>query len=182
MNYYGGKDLAAAFRTVRGNTVKLAEEIPEDKYTFRASPDTKTVSETLVHIALSPSFARHIHGNKVTDLKTVNFGELMQKLGADEKKPRNKAEIVAFLKTEGDAFAGYLDGLSDAFLAETVTMMPGQVPATKTRFEMLMSPKEHEMHHRGQLMLVQRMIGQVPHLTRQFQERMAAMQAAAAPR
>jgi hypothetical protein len=30
------------------------------------------------------------------------------------------------------------------------------------------------MHHRGQLMLLQRMIGIVPHLTRQRQEQMAA--------
>jgi uncharacterized damage-inducible protein DinB len=41
---------------------------------------------------------------------------------------------------------------------------------------MLMSVKEHEMHHRGQLMLIERMIGVVPHLTRQMQERMARMQ------
>jgi uncharacterized damage-inducible protein DinB len=45
---------------------------------------------------------------------------------------------------------------------------------------MLLGAKEHEMHHRGQLMTLQRMIGQVPHLTRQMQERMAQMQAAAA--
>jgi hypothetical protein len=32
------------------------------------------------------------------------------------------------------------------------------------------------MHHRAQLMTIQRMIGQVPHLTRQMQERMAQMQ------
>ena len=53
-------------------------------------------------------------------------------------------------------------------------MPPGAEPATKTRFEMLLSPKEHEMHHRGQLMLLQRMIGLVPHLTRQMQERNGA--------
>jgi uncharacterized damage-inducible protein DinB len=39
---------------------------------------------------------------------------------------------------------------------------------------MIMSLKEHEMHHRAQLMLMQRMIGQVPHLTRAMQERFAA--------
>ena len=59
-------------------------------------------------------------------------------------------------------------------------MPPGATPATKVRFEMLLGAKEHEMHHRGQLMTIQRMIGQVPHLTRQMQERMAQMQAAAA--
>jgi len=36
------------------------------------------------------------------------------------------------------------------------------------------------MHHRGQLMLLQRMIGLTPHLTRQMQERIAARAAAAA--
>ena len=53
-------------------------------------------------------------------------------------------------------------------------------PASKTRFEMLLGPKEHEMHHRAQLMVLQRMIGQVPHLTRLMQERMAQVQAGAA--
>ena len=40
---------------------------------------------------------------------------------------------------------------------------------------MLLSVKEHEMHHRAQLMVLERMLGIVPHLTRQMQERQAAM-------
>ena len=48
-------------------------------------------------------------------------------------------------------------------------------PATKSRFEMLLSPKEHEMHHRAQLMTLERMVGVTPHLTRHMQERMAQM-------
>jgi uncharacterized damage-inducible protein DinB len=39
---------------------------------------------------------------------------------------------------------------------------------------MILSVKEHEMHHRGQLMLIERMVGIVPHLTREMQSRMAA--------
>jgi hypothetical protein len=34
------------------------------------------------------------------------------------------------------------------------------------------------MHHRGQLMVVQRLLGITPHLTRQMEERIASMQAA----
>ena len=30
---------------------------------------------------------------------------------------------------------------------------------------MLLSAKEHEMHHRAQLMLVERLLGIVPHIT-----------------
>lgn len=175
MMYYGGKELAAAFRTVRNNTIKIAEEIPEDKYDFRASPDTRSVGHMLAHIAVSTGFQHHIQTNKVTDLKTVNFMELMQKFAAEEAKPRQKDEIVAFLKTEGEKFAAYLESLPESFLSEQVTMPPGATPGTKSRFEMLLSPKEHEMHHRGQLMTMQRMIGLVPHITRDFQQRMAQM-------
>jgi len=180
MRDYGGKELAASFRTVRNNTVRIAEDIPEEKYDFRAAPDTRSIGQTLAHIALIPSFAFHIHGNKIDNLSTVNFPELMQKTGAEEARPRNKAEIVAFLKSEGERFASFLEGLSEPFLAEKVAMPPGAEPPAKTRFEMLLSAKEHEMHHRGQLMMLQRMIGLVPHLTRQMQERHAQAQAARA--
>ena len=178
MTYYGGKELAASFRTVRHNTVKIAEEIPENQYDFRAAPDTRSIGQTLTHIALGPSFQYHIHSSKIDSLGKVNFPELMQKVGAEEAKPRNKAEIVAFLKAEGERFASFIEGLPEAFLAENVSMPGGGDRAAKSRFEMLLGPKEHEMHHRGQLMMLQRMIGLVPHLTRQMQERMAQPQGA----
>ena len=179
MTYYGSKDLAASFRLVRSNTIQIAEEIPEDKYSVKASPETRSVGQTLAHIALAPGFQSHVHRNRINDLTNVNFVELFQGFAAEEEKPRTKAETVALLKAEGDTFAGYLESLSDSFLAEAVAMPPGAEPASKTRFEMLLSPKEHEMHHRGQLMLLQRMIGLVPHLTRRMQERMAQRAAAA---
>ena len=180
MTCYGGKELAAAFRTVRKNTIQIAEDIPENRYGFKPSPDTRSIAQTLVHIAVSSGFQHHIHGNKISDLTTVNFPELFQKFGAEEAKPRSKAEIVALLKTEGERFASFLEGLPESFLSEQVPMPPGVEPAKKSRFEMLLSPKEHEMHHRGQLMTCERMNGVVPHLTREMQARMA--QAQQAPR
>jgi uncharacterized damage-inducible protein DinB len=179
MTYYSGKELAAAFRTVRNNTIKIAEEIPETKYDFRAAPDTRTVGQVLAHIAVACRFQHHVQSNKIDDLAKVNFPDLMRQFGAEETKPRTKAEVIAFLRSEGDGFASYLESLPESFLAEQVKMPPGGDRGSKSRFEMLLSPKEHEMHHRGQLMLVQRMIGQVPHLTRQMQERMAQAQPAA---
>ena len=112
-------------------------------------------------------------------MRTVNFAEIFPKFMAEENQPRTKAEMIAFLKSEGDAFASFLEALPESFLAEQVTMPPGAEPSTKTRFEMLLGAKEHEMHHRGQLMTMQRMLGQVPHLTRKMQERMAQHMAAA---
>jgi uncharacterized damage-inducible protein DinB len=47
-------------------------------------------------------------------------------------------------------------------------------PPAKCRFEMILSVKEHEMHHRGQLMLIERLLGIVPHMTREMRSRLAA--------
>jgi len=181
MTYYGGKEMAASFRTVRDNTLKIAEEIPENKYDFAPAPDCRTIGKTLVHIALGTGFQYHIQSNKISDMKQVNFPELMQKVIAEEAKPRTKAETIAFLTAEGDKFASFLESLPESFLAEPVLMPPQAGGATKSRFELLLGAKEHEMHHRAQLMTMQRMIGQVPHLTRQMQERMAQMMAAQQP-
>ena len=109
MTYYGSRELSASFRTVRGNTVRIAEEIP--------------------------SFSFHVHGEagaEVNDLAKVDFPELMP------TRRRRRASKCSW------------------------------------------APKEHEMHHRGQIMMQQRMVGIVPHLTRRMQERMAQAQAARA--
>ena len=134
MTYYGSKDLAASFGQVRSNTIQIAEEVPEDKYSFKASPETRSIGQALVHIAMGPGFQSHIHGNRISDLMNVNFPELHQKIVTEEAKPRTKAEIVALLKAEGDRFASYLESLSDSFLAEGVAMPPGAEPASKVPF------------------------------------------------
>jgi uncharacterized damage-inducible protein DinB len=179
MNCYGAKDLAAAFRTVRKNTIIIAEEIDESKYSFQPAKDTRTVAQQLVHIAVIPRIQHQVHGvEKRTTLGGFDFPTFIGRLIDEEKKPRSKAEIITLLKESGEQFAGWIETLSDDFLAERMAMPPGMHPDSKSRFEMLLGPKEHEMHHRAQLMVIQRMLGIVPHLTREFQARVAAMQAA----
>src|SRR5438128_7212154 len=180
MLIYGAKDLAGAFRTVRKNTVTIAEEIPETKYDFRAAPDTRTVAQTLVHVAMLPAVQSRIHGDKLTTLAGFDFPGFLQSVFAEEQKPRSKGEIVSMVRDKGEQFATWIEGLSDDFLSERVSMPPGMAAESKTRFEMLMGVKEHEMHHRAQLMVIERMIGIVPHLTREMQARIAAMQASQA--
>jgi uncharacterized damage-inducible protein DinB len=181
MTYYGAKEIAAAFRTVRNNTLKIAEEIPEDKYSFRPAPDTRTVAQTLLHISNVHRFQFAIHRDgKLKSLAGFDFPGFIAPILADEQKSFSKAEIIRRLREGGDEFATWVEGLSDDFLSEAITMPAGGQPASRTRFDMIISVKEHEMHHRGQLMLIERIIGMVPHLTREAQARMARMQAAQA--
>jgi uncharacterized damage-inducible protein DinB len=175
LNYYGAKELAESFRTVRKNTITIAEEIAEEQYSFRPAPNARTVGELLTHISQAYTVQYQIHGQEHrTSLEGFDFPSLMQRLAAEEKVQRSKDQTLEMLRSSGEKWAGWLEGLPESFLGERVDMRAGMAPAAKSRFEMILSVKEHEMHHRGQLMLIERMVGVVPHLTREMQARMAA--------
>ena len=181
MTYYGAKEIAESFRTVRKNTITIAQEIPAEKYSFRAAPETRSVAELLTHIALSYVFQHQVHAvERRTNLEGFDFPSLLQKIGGEEKQPRSKEQIIELLRTNGDKWAGWVDTLTEPFLAERVQMPAGMPVPAKSRFEMIISVKEHEMHHRAQLILIERMLGIVPHLTREMQARMATATAAKA--
>jgi uncharacterized damage-inducible protein DinB len=176
MSAYGGKEMAAAFRTVRKNTIQIAEDIPEDKYDFVPAPGVRPVAKTLTHMAISPSLWPEL--SKVTTFVGFDFMGIRERFTAEEAKTRSKAEILELLRSEGENFATWLESLSDEFLAVGVT--DGDGKTVKTRFERILGGKEHEMHHRGQLMLIQRQLGITPHLTKQTEERMKQLRAAKA--
>jgi hypothetical protein len=50
MNLYGPKQLADSMRVVRKNTIAIAEDIPEEHYSYRPAPESRSVRETLLHM------------------------------------------------------------------------------------------------------------------------------------
>jgi uncharacterized damage-inducible protein DinB len=180
LTIYGGSDFARQFRVVRNNTVQIAEDIPESKYSFAPVEGCRTVAALLTHIAVCPRLWYEIHGRlHLATLVGFDFPKAFGPVKAEEDKTRTKAQIVSLLRDEGETFADWLDTLTPEFLAEKVTTADGAGPdGKKSRFEQLLGAKEHEMHHRGQLMLIERLVGIVPHLTRQAQEYVARMAAA----
>jgi uncharacterized damage-inducible protein DinB len=178
---YGARELADAFRTVRKNTIQIAEDIPEESYGFRPAEGTQTVAEELAHIACSPWWQQQAHGvDRKMSLTMEDFGHYMGKGGAMERALTTKAQILDALRRNGEEFASFLEGLTESQLGERVASPAA--PSGKTRFEMLLGVKEHEMHHRAKLMVAERLLGIVPHLTRARQERMAAFAAGATTR
>ena len=172
---YTSSDLARSFRTVRKNTLLIAQDIPEDKWSFHAAPGARTIAELFAHVAALTRTPQKLH---LIDEKTFITPDEFRALGAAnaayEKTLKTRDEIIRALEENGEDFARRLDALTPAQLASVVNFPPPLDPPSKTRFELLLGVKEHEMHHRGQLMLLQRMVGVVPHLTRQRQARAQA--------
>ena len=183
MHCYGATQLAASFRTVRKNTTQVAQDIPEDKYGHIPADGARTVGQMFTHVALAPTMLwMKMHGTRSMDVMGFDFLGLGRTMQAEESVPRTKAQIVELLTEHGERFASYLETLSDDVLADQVLANSAAGPVHKCRLEMLLGAKEHEMHHRAQLMLIERQLGIVPHLTRHLNaviEQMAKARAGA---
>jgi uncharacterized damage-inducible protein DinB len=165
MTYYGAKELADAFRTVRRNTITLAEEIPADKYDFTPASGLRSVRGQLAHISVATRWQIRLYRDGVTFVDFERFGGEMARGATEEQALATKDQILAALRADGEEFASFLESVEEERLADTIGFPVH--PPTKSRFELLLGVKEHEMHHRAQLMLIQRLLGIVPHLTRQ---------------
>ena len=173
MTYYGSNELARSFRTVRRNTIITAEEIPEAQYGFRPSPDSRSVGEVLAHIAVTSQSSFDTHAvRKLATFAGVDFPALAKARGERERQLTTRADILAALKGSEETWGRFLDRVTEDDLSVQVTYPEPMEPRSKSRFELILAVKEHEMHHRAQLMVMQRMLGLVPHLTRERQARM----------
>src|SRR5581483_4990302 len=91
MGCYGAKEIAESFRTVRRNTIVIAQEIGEERYGFRATPETRTVGQTLIHIAVIPRVTLQIHATeRRTNLEGFDYPGWVGKLMAEEHAPATK--------------------------------------------------------------------------------------------
>ena len=139
-----------SFRTVRQNTILTAQDIPEEQYGFAAGGGSMTVAAMLAHVAASTNFHYMVHGvDKKTHLSMEDFGAYMGLAKQIETSLTTKTAIVDALTTRGDQFAAWLGTLTEDQLGEFVSFPAGLQPPSKSRFEMLLGAKEHEMHHRG---------------------------------
>ena len=131
MNHYGAKEIAASFRTVRNNTLKIAEDIPEEKYGFHAAEGTRTIAQTLIHISNVHRFALEIHRDHPrSTMEGFNFMAFIGPVAASEQESMTKTQIIARLTAAGEEFEGWVKTLSDDFLGEVIMMPPGGTPAS----------------------------------------------------
>jgi uncharacterized damage-inducible protein DinB len=171
MSLYSPKQLADSMRVVRKNTIAIAEDIPETQYDYRPTPDSRSVRETLLHIVSMMLFDFHVHEEqRRASMEGFDFRGFFAELPINEKRTLSKDEILTILRDDGEHWCVWVEDLPEARLAEIVTR-GGAGPGGKNRFEMLIGTKEHEMHHRAQLMVIERLLGIVPHLTRNRQRR-----------
>jgi len=100
MTYYGAKNLANSYRTVRKNTIAIAEEIPAEQYSFKAAPDTMSVGEMLAHLAAAYQWHREVHTSHQPSIDFAFFAPIFNH-PADFALDRDRVALHVFAAQRG---------------------------------------------------------------------------------
>ncbi|MGH9669635.1 MAG: DinB family protein [Terriglobales bacterium] len=143
--------------------VALAEAIPQEKYTWRPTPEVRSVSEVFLHVAGGNYF--YLEGVGVpppagVDRKTY------------EKSATDRAKIVEQLKQSFDLVRGTVLKTSDADL-EKPAKLYNQPSTVREVFFVLVT---HQPEHLGQSIVYARECGVVPPWTAERQARQKQQQ------
>jgi uncharacterized damage-inducible protein DinB len=128
--------------------IAMAEDFPEDKYDFKATPAQRTFADQLLHMA----GANYFFTNPA----------MGQKLPAEEDPKRDqyktKADIVAFVKKSFADGAAAIKAKGDAGMNQVVTVGKDQTRIGDLAYGLM----EHDGEHYGQLVVYYRLAGLVP--------------------
>ena len=132
---------------VKGYILKTAEAVPENLYSFKATPEVRSIGQLLGHIAdATNSICGNAGGGKAAPI------------GA-EKSMTTKAQLTEALKTAFAVCDKTIAGMTDAQAAETTKFFVG---GESTRGMIIAFNTSHNMEHYGNLVTYMRLNKIVP--------------------
>jgi uncharacterized damage-inducible protein DinB len=129
--------------------VRLAEAIPADKYTWRPSPDVRTIAQVFLHASAANYNLYKLVGTPTpaeVDTKTL------------EDSTTDKAKIIATLKASYAHAQAAIRAMPDSDLEKTLAWNGGRI----TERGVLLYIVQHIAQHLGQQIAYARSIGVVP--------------------
>jgi hypothetical protein len=138
-------ELKAFYTSIKNNVTKAAEKMPEDDYSFKASPDIRTFGALIAHIADAQG----------RTCAAVGGGTAPPSAGTKTAK----ADLVAALKASFDVCDGVVNSLTDEEAAKTVSMGRG---GQRTKLGALWGIMAHSDEEYGYLAVYMRLKNVVP--------------------
>ena len=145
------KDYLERLENSRMYLILLAENMPEDKYNFKATPESKTFAENLMHIG----YALDWHSQSLLG-------------GRDSRDWRTDTTFVAADKSKKEMIAR-IDKTFDEAIKLMVTFDTMQfddrldyLGLNRTKRQIFLLLADHISHHRGQMIVYMRLNGLTP--------------------
>lgn len=151
------------WRDAREGLIKEVERIPEDKLDFRAAAETRSVTELLYHVIESERMLVDETCRDDTDLRRL----FTHPPDTEVRVAATKDAIIALLRSSLVASQEKVRRFGAEKIGQLTSGLDGK---QVTKAAMLQFTLAHEMYHRGQLTVYQRLLGIEPALTEQFRQ------------
>lgn len=129
----------------------VAETMPEDKYEFKATPESMSFAENLMHIGWAMDWHSQslMGGRKARDWNTDT------ELKVDNK---SKKEMIAKISETFDKTINFISNFDPIRLEERLDYFG----ANRSKRQILLLLADHITHHRGQMLVYMRLNGLNP--------------------
>jgi uncharacterized damage-inducible protein DinB len=136
--------LVKHWQTSRNFTLAVADKMPDNEYSYKATPIEMSFGEMVSHI-----------GDANMNYCSVAFGEKPQAKGTDFSKAGAEKHVT-------DSFDFCIAGLKKMSSGDDLKKTVGKAPRQSTAFEALWGAFTHTAHHRAQLEVYLRLKGIAP--------------------
>jgi uncharacterized damage-inducible protein DinB len=145
------QEMLSAWNMIGNKLIAMAEDFPEEKYSFKAQKEERTFGENLLHVAAFDNFITSVIGEKPVDMAG----------GMDSlrSKYRTKADIVNFLKKAVAEGAKLIEEQGDGGLMREYRSWGNRMAHVSSGW---IAAIEHSGEHYGQLVVYYRLNGMVP--------------------
>ena len=149
------------WKDVREGLIQEVEKIPEDQFSFRATPDTRSIAEILQHIVQAQKILVGETCRDETNIMRQSMVAHAQEYAPGVHKVTDKNGLLELLRSSMEETQACIAQSADK-LDASMTALNGQ-PTSKSAF--LTFCVSHEMYHRGQLTVFERLLNIEPVLT-----------------
>lgn len=158
--------IIGSWREVRAGLIEEASQIPADKFSFKAADGMRSVAELLQHLVEAQKFLVGEACRPDTNLLRKSFAENIKDYAPDVRAVNDKEGILQLLATAMDD----ADRLLRANADEMKNSMKRFDGKEMTKLGFMSFAIAHEMYHRGQLTVYERLLGIEPMLTQKFRK------------
>ena len=154
-----------AWSDVRQGLIEELENIPEDKFDFRPTPEVRRVTEMVQHILEVALMMTGELTRPDTDFRRAPWPELLALYASQVGQANGKAELLALLRSSMVEAEEKFRSAGELELCQFITRFDGR---QGTKMAWLHHGIAQEMYHRGQLVTYARLMGIEPALTRRI--------------
>lgn len=162
-------ELITSWKEVRSGLILEAEQIPAEHFSFRATAETRSVAELLQHLVETQKFVVGEACRQDSSLIRQPFTNQIKEHAPDVSSVSDKEGLLELLRSSMDLAEKTLRSHADR-LNETIVGLDGK---PKGKIGVLNFIVSHEMYHRGQLTIYERLLGIEPDLTQRFKKLIA---------